>query len=87
MNIELQLQFYIQSLNGFLFIFLCLYLTQIHISEPIGQHMTSPPPPYCVTLTAFLRPSNNKFPLPNDYTNLAAHTVTCVSASSTRVLI
>jgi len=68
-----------------LFVLLSLYLIQIHISEPIGQHMTSPPPPHYVTFSAFLRPSSDIFPLPNDYTDLPAHTVTCVSASPTRV--
>jgi len=47
--------------------------------------MTSPPPPHYVTFSAFLRPSSDIFPLPNDYTDLPAHTVTCVSASPTRV--
>jgi hypothetical protein len=52
-NNELQLQSYIQSLNGFSFVSLRLYIIQIHISEPIGQHMTSPPPPHFVTFSAF----------------------------------
>jgi len=84
-NNELQLQSYIQSLNGFSFVSLRLYLIQIHISEPIGQHMTSPPSPHFVTFSAFIRPSSEIFPLPNDCTDLPANTVTCMSASPTRV--
>jgi len=38
---------------------------QSHISEPIGQHMTSHPPPHSVTFFAFLRPFTDIFPLPN----------------------
>jgi len=47
--------------------------------------MTSPPPPHFVTFSASLRPSSDIFPLPIDCTDLPAHTVTCVSASPTRV--
>ena len=47
--------------------------------------MTSPPPPHFATFSAFLRPSSDIFPLPIDCTDLPAHTVTCVSASPTRV--
>jgi len=47
--------------------------------------MTSPTPPHSVTFSAFLRPSSDIFPLPNDYTDLPTHIVTCVSASSTHV--
>jgi hypothetical protein len=83
---ELQLQSYIKGLNRFSFVSLRLYIIQSHISKPIGQHMTSPPPPHFVTFFAFLRPSSDIFPLPNDCTDLTAHTVTCVSASPTRVL-
>jgi hypothetical protein len=72
-----------KSLNGFSFVSLRLYLTQIHISEPIGQHMTSPP--HFVTFSAFLHPSSNIFPLLNGCTDLSANTVTCMSASPTRV--
>jgi len=85
LQLQLQLQSYTYRLNGFLFVLLRLYLIQIHISEPMGQHMTSPPPPNSVTFSTFLRPSSDIFPLPNDYTDLPAHTVTCVSASPTRV--
>ena len=45
-ELQLQLQSLIQSLNGFSFILLCLNLIQSHISEPIGQHMASPSPPF-----------------------------------------
>ena len=46
--------------------------------------MTSPRPPHSVT-SAFLRHSSDIFPLLNDCIDLPAHTVTCVSASPTRV--
>jgi len=46
---------------------------------------TLPPPPHFVTFSAFPRPSSDVFPLPIDCTDLPANTVTCVSASPTRV--
>jgi hypothetical protein len=47
--------------------------------------MTSPPPPHFVTFSAFLCLYSDIFPLPNDCTDLPANTVTCMSASPTRV--
>ena len=81
----MQFQSYVQSLNGFSFVSLRLYLIQIHISEPIRQHMKSPPPPHFVNFSAFLRLTSDIFPLPNDCTDLPANSVTCMSASPTRV--
>jgi len=83
--LQLQLQSYIQSLNGFSFVSLRLYLIQIHISEPIGQHVTSPPPPHIVTFSAFLLPSGDIFPLPNDCTDLPANSHVHVCVANTRV--
>jgi hypothetical protein len=67
--------------------FFCLYLIQIHISEPIGQHMTSPPPPHYVTFSAFLRPSTDIFPLPIDYRHAKPHSHVRFCVANTRVYL
>ena len=43
------------------------------------------PPTHSVTFSAFIPPSCDIFPLPNDYTDLPTLPVTCVSVSLARV--